>query len=159
MPALPGPGLLAQVAVSKYGDHLPLHRQQQIYQRQGVELSRQTMCDWMRQSADLVSLLYELMKPRVLESKAVQTDDTPVPVPDPALPRTRTGRISTCVGNHPYTVYDYTPDHSREGPDAFLREFHGFLQADAYSGYVRSMVLLAYIRCCTTGSAKPATAN
>ena len=54
---LPGPGLLAQVAVSKYGDHLPLYRQQQIYQRQVVELSRQTMCDWMRQSADLVSPL------------------------------------------------------------------------------------------------------
>ena len=135
MPALPGPGLLAQVAVSKYGDHLPLYRQQQIYQRQGVELSRQTMCDWMRQSADLVSPLYELMKQRVLESKAVQTDDTPVPVLDPALPRTRTGRIWTYVGTHPYTVYDYTPDRSREGPDAFLREFHGFLQADAYSGY------------------------
>ena len=159
MPALPGPGLLAQVAVSKYGDHLPLYCQQQIYQRQGVELSRQTMCDWMRQSADLVSPLYELMKQRVLESKAVQTDDTPVPVLDPALPRTRTGRIRTYVGTHPYTVYDYTPDRSREGPDAFLREFHGFLQADAYLGQVRSMVLLAYIRCCTTGSAKPATAN
>ena len=99
---LPGPGLLAQVAVSKYGDHLPLHRQQQIYQ---------------------------------LVSKAVQANDTPVPVLDPALPRTRTGRIWTYVGNHPYTVYDYTPDRSREGPDAFLREFHGFLQADAHSGY------------------------
>ena len=62
----------------------------------------------MRQSADLVSPLYELMKQRVLKSKAVQTDDTPVPVLDPALPRTRTGRIWTYVGNHPYTVYDYT---------------------------------------------------
>jgi transposase len=89
---LAGPGLLAQVAVSKYGDHLPLHRQADIFRRQGVELSRQTMCDWMRACADLVSPLYELMKHRVLGSKAVQTDDTPVPVLDPALPRTRTGR-------------------------------------------------------------------
>jgi hypothetical protein len=70
-----------------------------------------------------------------LDSKAVQTDDTPVPVLDPALPRTRTGRIWTYVGNHPYTVYDYTPDRSGDGPDAFLKPFHGFLQADAYSGY------------------------
>jgi transposase len=132
---LPGAGLLAQVAVSKYGDHLPLHRQQEIYQRQGVELSRQTMCGWMRQSAQLVTPLYELMKQRVLDSKAVQTDDTPVPVLDPELPRTRTGRIWTYVGTHPYTVYDYTPDRSREGPDAFLKPFSGFLQADAYSGY------------------------
>ena len=134
---LPGPGLLAQVAVSKYGDHLPLHRQEEIFQRQGVELSRQTMCDWMRACADLVSPLYELMKQRVLGSKAVQTDDTPVPVLDPELPRTRTGRIWTYVGDdeHPYTVYDYTPNRSRDGPEEFLKEFRGYLQADAYSGY------------------------
>lgn len=134
---LPGPGLLAQVAVSKYGDHLPLHRQEEIYRRQGVELSRKTMCDWMRQSAELVSPLIDLMKRRVLSSKAVQTDDTPVPVLDPELPRTRTGRIWTYVGDveHPYTVYDYTPTRSRDGPDAFLGKFSGFLQADAYSGY------------------------
>jgi transposase len=134
---LAGPGLLAQVAVSKYGDHLPLHRQAGIFRRQGVELSRQTMCDWRRACADLVSPLYELMKQRVLGSKAVQTDDTPVPVPNPALPRTRTGRIWTYVGDegHPYTVYDYTPNRSRDGPEAFLQGFHGFLQADAYSGY------------------------
>ena len=134
---LAGPGLLAQVAVSKYGDHLPLHRQADIFRRQGVEISRQTMCDWMRACADLARPLYELMKQGVLGSKAVQTDDTPVPVLDPALPRTRTGRIWTYVGDddHPYTVYDYTPNRSRDGPEAFLQEFHGFLQADAYSGY------------------------
>ena len=134
---LPGPGLLAHVAVSKYGDHLPLYRQEEIFHRQGVELPRQTMCDWMRECADLVSPLYELMKERVLDSKAVQTDDTPVPVLDPDLPRTRTGRIWTYVGDdaHPYTVYDYTPNRSRDGPEEFLKEFRGYLQADAYSGY------------------------
>ena len=131
------PGLLAQVAVSKYGDHLPLYRQADIFRRQGVELSRQTMGDWMRACAELVSPLYELMKQQVLGSKALQTDDTPVPVLDPALPRTRTGRIWTYVGDdgHPYTVYDYTPNRSRDGPEAFLQEFRGYLQADAYSGY------------------------
>jgi transposase len=134
---LAGPGLLAHVAVSKYGDHLPLYRQEEIFQRQGVDLSRQTMCDWMRACADLVSPLWELMKQRVLDSKAVQTDDTPVPVLDPNLPRTRTGRIWTYVGDdaHPYTVYDYTPNRSRDGPEKFLKEFRGYLQADAYSGY------------------------
>ena len=134
---LPGAGLLAHVAVSKYGDHLPLHRQEEIFQRQGVELSRQTMCGWMRSCADLASPLYELMKKRVLDSKAVQTDDTPVPVLDPELPRTRTGRIWTYVGDdkHPYTVYDYTPNRSRDGPEEFLKAFRGYLQADAYSGY------------------------
>jgi transposase len=132
-----GPGLLAHVAVSKYGDHLPLHRQEAIFARQGVDLSRQTMCDWMRQCAELVGPLVGLMKERVLSSKVVQTDDTPVPVLDPELPRTRTGRIWTYVGDtlHPYTVYDYTPDRCRDGPDEFLKDFHGYLQADAYSGY------------------------
>ncbi len=134
---LPGPGLLAHVAVSKYGDHLPLHRQEEIFHRQGVEWSRQTRCDGMREGAELVSPLYELMKAQVLDSKAVQTDDTPVPVLDPDLPRTRTGRIWTSGGDgaHPYTVYDYTPNRRRDGAEEFLKEFQGYLQADAYSGY------------------------
>jgi len=77
------------------------------------------------------------MKERTLSSKVVQTDDTPVPVLDPELPRTRTGRIWTYVwdAQHPYIVYDYTPNRSRDGPDKFLKDFHGYLQADAYSGY------------------------
>jgi len=134
---LPGPGLLAHVAVSKYGDHLPLNRQEEIFHRQGLDLPRQTMADWMRAGADLVSPLYELMKQQVLSSKAIQTDDTPVPVLDPDLPHTRTGRIWTYVGDgeHPYTVYDYTPTRSRDGPEEFLKAFRGYLQADAYSGY------------------------
>ena len=134
---LPGPGLLAHVVVNKYGDHLPLHRQEAIFQRQGVAISRKTMCDWMRQCAELVSPLYERMKSSVLGSKVMQTDDTPVNVLDPSLPRARLGRIWTYVGDrdHPYTVYDYTPTRSRDGPDAFMKEFHGYLQADAYSGY------------------------
>jgi len=134
---LPGPGLLAHVAVSKYGDHLPLNRQEEIFQRQGVDLPRQTMADWMRAGADLASPLYELMKQQVWGSKAIQTDDTPVPVLDPDLPHTRTGRIWTYVGDseHPYTVYDYTPTRSRDGPEEFLKAFRGYLQADAYSGY------------------------
>ena len=134
---LPGPGLLAHVAVGKYGDHLPLYRQEEIFRRQGVELSRQTMCDWMCACAHLASPLYKLMKQQVLGSKAIQTDDTPVPVLDPDLPHTRTGRIWTYVGDgeHPYTVYDYTPTRSRDGPEEFLKAFRGYLQADAYSGY------------------------
>ncbi len=134
---LPGPGLLAHVVVNKYSDHLPLHRQEAIFQRQGVTLSRKTMCGWMRRCADLVSPLYERMKDSVLASKVMQTDDTPVNVLDPSLPRARIGRIWTYVGDrdHPYTVYDYTPTRSRDGPDMFMKEFHGYLQADAYSGY------------------------
>ena len=100
-------------------------------------MSRSTMCDWMRRCAELVSPLLELMKERVLSSKVMQTDDTPVGVLDPALPRTRIGRIWTHVGDdkHPYTLYDYTPNRSRDGPVEFMKDFSGYLQADAYSGY------------------------
>jgi len=134
---LPGPGLLVQVVVSKYGDHLPLNRMETIFQRHGVELSRQTICDWMGACAELVSPVWERMKQVVLASKAVQTDDTPVPVLDRELTRTRTGRIWTYVGDrrHPYIVYDYTGNRSREGPDRFLKDYRGYLQADAYPGY------------------------
>lgn len=134
---LPGPGLLAQVAVSKYGDHIPLNRMESIFERHGVELSRKTMCDWMAACAELVSPVWERMKEAVLASKAVQTDDTPVPVLDRELTRTRTGRIWTYVGdrNRPYIVYDYTGNRSREGPEEFLRAYNGYLQADAYAGY------------------------
>jgi len=134
---LPGPGLLAHVAVSKYGDHLPLTRQEQMFGRQGVAVSRKTMGDWMGRCAELLAPLFEEMKRETLRSKVVQTDDTPVSVLDPELPRTRTGRIWAYVGDdeHPYTVYDYTPNRNREGPEAFLEDFSGYLQADAYAGY------------------------
>jgi len=124
------------VAVSKYGDHLPLYRQEGIYQRQGVAVSAKPCATGCGGAPSLSVRIFERMKEQVLESKALQTDDTPVAVLDPALPRTRTGRIWTYVGDdeHPYTVYDYTPNRSRDGPDAFLKEFSGFLQADAYSG-------------------------
>jgi transposase len=134
---LAGPGLLAHVITSKYADHLPLHRMERILRRHGVDIARSTMCDWMAQCATLLNPLYALMKRRVLESHVVHTDDTPVPVQDKSKTRTRQGRIWTYIGDyaHPYTVFDYTPTHCREGPAAFLGGYHGYLQADAYSGY------------------------
>ena len=134
---LAGPGLLAHVVVSKYADHQPLYRQEQMFARQGIQLSRKTMCDWMGQCASLLGPVYDEMKNRVTQSKAMQTDDTPVNVLDPDLPRTRICRIWTYVGDrmHPYTVYDYTANRSRDGPEAFMEDFSGYLQADAYAGY------------------------
>jgi transposase len=134
---LPGPGLLAQVVVSKYGDHLPLNRQENIFRRQGVELSRKTMCDWMLGCAELATPVWDRMKQVVLSSKVVQTDDTPVPVLDAELTRTRKGRLWTYVGDrhHPYIVYDYTGNRCQEGPEEFLHGYRGYLQADAYPGY------------------------
>jgi transposase len=134
---LPGPGLLAHVAVSKYGDHIPLNRLESIFQRHGVELSRKTMCDWMAACAELVRPVWERMRELVLTSKALQTDDTPVPVLDRERTCTRTGRVWTYVGDRhgPYIVYDYTRNRSREGPEEFLQGYRGYLQADAYAAY------------------------
>jgi transposase len=134
---LPGPGLMAHVAVSKYADHQPLYRQEGIYKRFGVEISRSTMCDWMAVSADLLTPIVKLMKSKILCSKVVQNDDTTVPVQDHDGKGIKTGRLWASVGDHynPYTVYDYTPDHSSAGPEGIFKDFKGYLQADAYSAY------------------------
>ena len=134
---IPGPGLLAQLIVSKYGDHLPLYRLEDVFARHGVDLSRSTLCRWARMAADLFAPLYELMAQRVRRSHVIHTDDTTVPVFDPELPQTRTGRFWVYIGDaeHPYSVYDYTPTHQREGPAEFLAGYSGYLAADAFSGY------------------------
>jgi transposase len=132
-----GASLLTQVIVAKFGDHLPLHRQAKIFRRFGVELSDRTMCGWMRQCADLLDPLYKRLKDFVLASKVVGTDDTPVKVLDRNLPQTRKGRIWPYVGDrdHPAVIYDYTPTRERAGPEKFLKDFRGHLQADAYVVY------------------------
>src|SRR5579875_1921219 len=110
--------VLAQVIVSKVADHLPVHRQVKMFRRFGIELADQTLCGWLRQSADLLMPLYERMKSFVLASKVVGTDDTPVKVLDRSLPHTRKGRFWPYVGDreHPAVVYDYTPTRERAGP-------------------------------------------
>jgi len=133
---LPGPGLLAQVAVSKYADHLPLYRQEGIFRRHGVELPRQTTCDWMAVSAALLEPIWKLMHRLILLSKVIQTDDTPVTVLDPVVGQF-VGRFWDYLGDrqHPYTVYHFTEDRSGQGPQQMLKGYEGYLQADAYAGY------------------------
>jgi transposase len=134
---IPGPGLLAHVITSKYADHLPLYRLEGIFGRHGVDIRRSTMCGWMAHSADLLLPLHERMCTKVLQSKFINTDDTPVGVQDRNLTKTRKGRLWVYIGDrgHPYTVFDYTPNRSRDGPVKFLKGYGGYLQADAYPGY------------------------
>ena len=134
---LPGPGLMAHVAVSKYADHLPLYRQEGILRRFGVELSRSTLCDWMAAAAGLLAPIVREMLTRVLMSRVVQTDDTLVKVQDHDGKGIKTGRLWVQIGdhNHRYTVYDYTPDRSGDGPRRVFQGYEGYLQADAYSAY------------------------
>jgi transposase len=128
---------LAHIAVSKYADHLPLYRLEGIFKRSGVELSRSTMCDWMAVTAELLSPIVKLMLSKILASQVVRNDDTPVPVQDHAGKGIKTGRLWVCVGDHdhPYVVYDYTPDRSAAGPREIFKDFEGYLQADADSAY------------------------
>jgi transposase len=134
---LPGPGLLAHTVLSKYGDHAPLYRQEDVHARHGVILRRSTLCDWIAAAADLVEPLYRRMCQLVLESRIIWTDDTPVRLLDPVLGRARTARFWAYLGDarHPYTVYDFTDSRARDGPRSFLKDFTGYLQADAYGGY------------------------
>jgi transposase len=135
------PSLLAQVIVSKYADHLPLHRLERIFERHGIDLARSTLCDWMRDCAQGLKPLYNLMVQEVLQSKVIHTDDTSVQVLDKNLPETRTGRLWVYLGDqdHPYTVFEHTATRQRDGPMKFLngwgKDKKVYLQADAYGGY------------------------
>jgi transposase len=134
---LPGPGLLAHVITEKYADHIPLHRQERRLARQGVELSRSTLCDWMAGAARTLEPLYALMKTLILLCGTIHTDDTPVKVRDSERKIKATGRLWIYFGDYlyPYNVFDFTMSRKRDGPSQFLKGFQGYLQADAFSGY------------------------
>ena len=138
-----GPGLLAHVLVSKYGDHLPLYRQSEIYAREGVELDRSTLADWVAGSSRLLEPLVEVLRRHVLSGSKLHADDTPVPVLAPGLGKTKTGRLWTYVrddrragDNTPPAVwFSYSPDRKGEHPQTHLSQFTGILQADGYAGF------------------------
>jgi transposase len=139
---LAAPGLLAHVIVSKYCDHLPLHRLERILERHGIDIARSTMCDWAAQSAEALRPIYDLMVQEVLRSRVIHTDDTPVGVLDKEKPgTTKTGRFWAYLGDlrNPSTVFTYTASRSRDGPMEFLKDWgkdgRVYLQADAFGGY------------------------
>ena len=138
-----GPGLLAHVLVSKYGDHLPLYRQSEIYAREGVELDRSTLADWVGETSRLFDPLLEALRRHVMNAQKLHADDTPVPVLAPGLGRTKTGRLWTYVRDDrpagdqtsPAVWFAYSPDRKGEHPQAHLSQFRGTLQADGYAGF------------------------
>jgi len=139
----PGPALLAHVLVSKYCDHLPLYRQSAIYAREGVEIDRSTLCDWVGRMAFHLSPLAEAIACHVRAGPALHADDTPVPVLDPGRGKTKTGRLWVAVRDErpwgstapPAVFYRYSPDRKAEQAAALLAGCRGFLHADAYSGF------------------------
>lgn len=131
-----GPGLITEVIVGKFGDHLPLYRLENILTRYGVYIPRSTMCDWVKSTAELLWPLYDLQRELVLQSALMWTDDTPITVLGGPKGSFR-GHFWTYIGDreHPYSVYDFTTSHSRDGPARFLEGYSGYLHADAYTGY------------------------
>lgn len=131
----PGEGLLAHVLTSKYCDHLPLHRQEAIFQRHGVEIARSTLCDWVGECAMLLTPLVQEMHRQILQSPKIHTDDTPVPARNGSGKEIHKGFLWAYIDIANNVVFDYTAGHSREGPARWLGEYAGYLQADAYKGY------------------------
>jgi transposase len=130
-----GPGLLAYIVTSKFADYLPLYRLEDIFQRQGFEISRATQSIWCGDVADLVEPLYELMADRVRASHVVATDDTIMPMQ--SIGKTANARMWVYVGDdvNPYNVFHFTLDRGRDGPKYFLKDYRQVLLADAYGGY------------------------
>ena len=130
-----GPGLLAYIVTSKFADYLPLYRLEDIFQRQGFEISRATQSVWCGDIADLAEPLYELMAERVRASHVVATDDTIMPMLSKG--KTANARMWVYVGDdgYPYNVFDFTLNRGRDGPKYFLKDYRQVLLADAYGGY------------------------
>ena len=140
---LAGPGLLAHVLVSKYADHLPLYRQSEIYQREGVELDRSTLADWVGGASRTLRPLVDVLRQYVFSAEKVHGDDVPVPVLEPGKGKTKTGRLWTYVrddrpaGSQAASAvwFAYSPDRKSEHPTGHLKNYKGILQADGYAGY------------------------
>jgi len=140
---LPTEATVAQVLVSKYADHLPLYRQAQIYARQGVNLDRSTLADWVGHAAFLLRPAHQRLLDRLRASSKLFADETTAPVLDPGRGRTKTGQLFTYARDDrpwggtdpPIVVYVYAPDRKAVRPIAHLAGFSGVLQVDGYAGY------------------------
>jgi transposase len=140
---LPTEATVAQVLVSKYADHLPLYRQAQIYARQGVELDRSTLADWVGRAAFLLRPIHERLLVALKGSTKLFADETTAPVLDPGRGRTKLGQLWAYARDDrpwggtdpPGVAYVYAPDRKAERPITHLVGFKGILQVDGYGGY------------------------
>jgi transposase len=137
----PGPGLLAHVLVSKYADHLPLYRQSQIFERDGIDLDRSTLTDWVGKSAALLEPLADAIGRHALRGQAIFADDTPIKMQ--AKGKCKTARIWTYVrderpwasGDPPAAWYQFTVDRKGAHPVKHLADYKGWMHADGYAGF------------------------
>lgn len=132
-----GPGLLAQVVVDKYTDHLPIYRQIQRFEREGIKLSSSTLTDWISGTCNLLEPLYEALRRQVFSQDYLQADETPIKVLDKTK-KGKTHRGYHWVYHAPVerlVLFDYREGRGREGPGECLKDFKGFLQTDGYAVY------------------------
>jgi transposase len=140
---LPTEALVAHAVVTKYADHVPLYRQAQIYARQGVELDRSTLADWVGRAAWWLRPLHTKLLDELRASPKLFADETTAPVLDPGRGRTKTGQLWAYARDDrswggpapPAVAYVYAPDRKAERPAAHLHGFKGILQVDGYAGY------------------------
>src|SRR5947207_9146890 len=138
-----GPGVLAHVPMGKSADHLPLYRQAEIFAREGIDLDRSLLADWVGSSAALLAPLGEALRAHVFAADVVHADDTPIPVLAPGRGKTKTGRLWTYVRDErpaageaaPAAWFAYTTDRKGVHPQRHLDNFVGILQADGYAGF------------------------
>ncbi len=133
--ALPARDCWLSLLPANFADYLPLYRLEDIFERQGFEISRATQSVWCGDVADVVEPLYRRMAERVRQSHVVATDDTVFPMLGPG--QTQSARMWVYVGDeaNPYNVFDFTLNRGREGPKEFLKDYTEVLLADAYGGY------------------------
>ena len=135
--AMAGEGLLAQIVIDKYVDHLPLHRQMQRFERSGVKLAYSTLTDWVSNTCQLITPLFESLKAEVLHSNYLHADETPIKVMDKKKEgQTHRGYYWVYQNSIEKSVFfDYQEGRGREGPTEILKDFTGYLQTDGYVGY------------------------
>ncbi|MEO6668876.1 MAG: IS66 family transposase [Ferruginibacter sp.] len=135
--AMAGPGLLAQIVIDKYVDHLPLYRQMQRFERTGLKIPYSTITDWVSATCRLIMPLYEALKVAVLQSNYLHADETPIKVLDKDKKgTTHRGYYWVYQDSIKKMVFfDYQEGRGREGPTGILENFSGYLQADGYIGY------------------------
>ena len=132
-----GPGLLAQILVSKYEYHQPLYRQEKMFWQQfGVELSRKTMGCWVEQAAELLKPVYRTIREDLLAGNYLQADETPIRYLDPDVKgKSQQGYLWTYSRPGGDVLFEWRVSRSREGPEDFLKNFRGKLQTDGYAAY------------------------
>jgi len=127
------PGLLAHVLVNKYADHLPLYRQEGIFERSGISLARSTLCGWVGACAGLLRYIVDAMAKDAYHSPWIAIDATGVLVQ--AKEKCRRGYFWVLVADHDHVLFRYTKGHNQQGPKAFLAGYKGYVIADAHSVY------------------------